>query len=339
MKVTMTALHQYSRLEAAGLWRSAPDAQRREVIVGLRDATIVLLDPKTEGPLTQWSLPAIVRVGAVEGFVVYGAHEDGEETLELDDPVMIAALDKVRAALDRRRKRPGRLRMALGAAAAGALLGGIAIWLPLGLYDFAANRLPDAARRDIAAAAMADIATISGSPCAGAMGAAAAGDLARRVLPQTRPAIAILREGLATPASLPDGTILLPFAQVERADGPDVLAGLVLAQSLVAAMDDPLIAALRYAGLFATMRLMSRGALPDDALQGYGLSLARATPPLPDTASLHAGFAALGISSAPYAAFAADAALAQMPDPAPQGSAPPVLEDAAFLALQYVCDQ
>jgi hypothetical protein len=335
----MTALHQYSRLEAAGLWRSAPDAQRREVIVGLRDATIVLIDPKTEGPLTQWSLPAIARVGAFEGFVVYGAHEDGEETLELDDPVMIAALDKVRTALDRRRKRPGRLRTALGAAAAGALLGGIAVWLPLGLYDFAASRLPDAARRDIAVQAMQDIATISGSPCAGAMGAAAAGDLARRVLPDARPAIAILREGLAAPASLPDGTILLPYPEVERAEGPDVLAGMVLAQNLAAKANDPLVAALRHAGLFATMRLLSSGTLPDGALTGYGLSLAQSDPPAPDTASLHAALTTAGISSSPYAAFAGDTALVQMPDPAPQGSTPPVLEDAAFLALQYMCDQ
>ncbi len=339
MKVTMTALHQYSRLEAAGLWRSAPDAQRREVIVGLRDATIILIDPKTEGPLTQWSLPAIERIGDFEGFVIYGAHEDGAETLELDDPVMIAALDKVRAALVRRRKRPGRLRAALGAAAAGALLAGVAVWLPLGLHDFAANRLPDAARRDIAAQAMSDIAKISGSPCSGALGAAAAADLARRVWPEAPRAIAILREGLSTPASLPDGTILLPFAQVERAEGPDVLAGMVLAQSLSAAAEDPLVAALRYAGLLATMRLLSSGTLPDGALMGYGLHLAQTNHPALDTGGLHAAFTNAGISSAPFAAFTADTALGSLPDPAPQGSTPPVLEDAAFLALQYMCDQ
>ncbi len=334
----MTALHQYSRLEAPGLWRSSDGAQRREVIVGLREATIVLLDPKTEGPLTQWSLPAIVRLGAYEGFVTYAAHEDGEETLELDDPVMIAALDKVRAALDRRRKRPGRLRGALGMASAGALLAGIAIWLPLGLYDFTAQRLPDAARRDIAAQAMADIATISGTPCAGSMGAAAAGDLARRVSPDAPPAIAILREGLTAPAALPDGTILLPFSQVERAEGPDVLAGMVLAQHVQGQSDNPLVAALRFAGIVSTMRLLSSGALPDGALNGYGLALAQREAALPDPTALHTAFANLGISTAPYAAFAADTALAALPDPAPQGSTPPVLDDAAFLGLQYICD-
>lgn len=339
----MTALHQYSRLEASGLWRSAPDAQRREVVVGLRDATIVLLDPKTERPLTQWSLPAIVRIGDVDGFVIFGAHADGEETLELDDPVMIAALDKVRVALERRRKRPGRLRSALGAALAVAVLGGIAIWLPLGLFDFTASRLPDAARRDIAAQAMADIATISGTPCGGTMGIAAARDLARRVLPNAPPAVAIMRDGLTSPAALPDGTILLPFVWVERAEGPDVLAGMVLAQSMNATANDPtydpLVAALRYAGLAATIRLLSSGALPDGALGGYGLHLVGAERAAPDTAVLHAAFASAGITTAPYAAFAANAALAALPDPAPQGSNPPVLEDAAFLALQYMCDQ
>lgn len=338
----MTALHQYSRLEAAGLWRSAPDAQRREVIVGLRDATIVLLDPKTERPLTQWSLPAIVRIGDFEGFVIFGAHEDGEETLELDDPVMIAALDKVHVALVRRRKKPGRLRTALGAALASAALGGIAIWLPLGLYDFVASRLPDAARRDIAVQAMADIATISGTPCGGTMGIAAAGDLARRLLPNAPPAIAIVRDGLTFPAALPDGTILLPFALVERAEGPDVLAGMVLAQSMPTTAYnptyDPLVTALRHAGLAATVRLLSSGALPDDALGGYGLHLVGAVRAAPDTAALHAAFASAGITTAPYATFAANAALAALPDPAPKGSNPPVLEDAAFLALQYMCD-
>ena len=186
---------------------------------------------------------------------------------------------------------------------------------------------------------MSDIAKISGSPCSGALGAAAAADLARRVWPEAPRVIAILREGLSTPASLPDGTILLPFAQVERAEGPDVLAGMVLAQSLSAAAEDPLVAALRYAGLLATMRLLSSGTLPDGALMGYGLNLAQSNHSAPDTGSLHAAFTNAGISSAPFAAFTADTALGSLPDPAPQGSTPPVLEDAAFLALQYMCDQ
>jgi hypothetical protein len=339
----MTALHQYSRLEAAGLWRSATGAQRREVIVGLREATIVLIDPKTELPLTQWSLPAIVRTGAEQGFVTYASHEDEMETLEIDDEAMIAALDKVRSALDRRRKRPGRLRSVFALLASSAIALGIAVWIPLKLYDFTAQRLPDAARSDIAAMAMADIATISGSPCSGRMGVAASADLARRLAPNAPPDapfhIAVLREGLTQPASLPDGTILLPYALVERADGPDALAGMAIAQRLLMTREDALVGALRYAGVIATLQLLSSGALPSTSLQGYGLDLTQRTAAPPDIAALHSAFAQLQISTAPYAAFVASADLSALPDPAPAGSQPAVLDDAAFLGIQYICDQ
>ena len=35
----MTALRKYARLEASGLWRSGADAQRRDVIVSIGDAS------------------------------------------------------------------------------------------------------------------------------------------------------------------------------------------------------------------------------------------------------------------------------------------------------------
>ncbi|MDZ7905421.1 MAG: hypothetical protein U5N55_06350 [Cypionkella sp.] len=336
----MTALHQYSRLEAAGLWRSDPQAQRREVIVGLRTATIVLLDPKTDMPLAQWSLPAIVRVTQFQGFVVFASHEDGFETLEIDDAAMIAALDTVRGALDRRRKNPGRLRLVLTAAAALSAVGAIAIWVPLQFYEFAAQRLPDAARRDVAAMALRDIGTIAGSPCNGAMGLIAAQDLARRVAANAPPQLAILRTGLTAPSTLADGTIVLPYGMIETADGPDTLAGIVLAETLRSAQSDPLESALRHAGFMASAMLLSTGSLPKTAMDGYGLALietANASPPV-DSLALHGAFADAVITSQPYAAFAGNTALAQLPDTAPQGSMPIVLEDAAFLGLQYICD-
>jgi hypothetical protein len=339
----MTALHQYSRLEAAGLWRSAPSAQRREVIIGLREATIVLLDPKTDLPLAQWSLPAIVRTGEYEGFVIYASHEDMEETLEIDDPAMIAALDKVRSALDRRRKKPGRLRMALLASACAALGGIVAIWMPMRLYDFVAYRLPDAARAEIAALALADIASVSGSPCTGRLGEQASRDLARRLSPDPPFGILVVPEGITQPATLGDGTVVLPYSLVEAVDGPDSLAGLVLAQQARMAQTDPILPVLHHAGLLATLRLMSSGALPDGALKGYGLALIAAEGQAAQdsgaiVADLAARFAAAKIKMAPYGSYANLPELAALPDPFAQGSEPPVLDDAAFLGMQYICD-
>ena len=57
----MTALNQYQRLEAAGIWRETPQAQARDVIVSFGDATLVLTDPRSEVPLAHWSLPAVTR--------------------------------------------------------------------------------------------------------------------------------------------------------------------------------------------------------------------------------------------------------------------------------------
>ena len=56
----MTALSDYQRLEAPGVWRPSPDAQRRDVIVSLGDATLVLSDQK-DAALAHWSLAAVER--------------------------------------------------------------------------------------------------------------------------------------------------------------------------------------------------------------------------------------------------------------------------------------
>ena len=56
----MTALKKYARLEATALWRAGPDVQRREVIVSIGDATLVISDLKDQA-LTHWSLAAVDR--------------------------------------------------------------------------------------------------------------------------------------------------------------------------------------------------------------------------------------------------------------------------------------
>lgn len=332
----MTALHQYQRLEAAGLWRDGKDAQRREVIIGLREATIVLSDPKTDMPLTQWSLPAIVRISEEAGFVTFASAEDGLETLEIDDPAMIAAFDKLRRVIDRRKRRPGRLRGALSATAAFVILAGAAIWLPFQLNSFTAARLPEAARAAVGALALADLQETTGSACNAHMGQIAAQNLARRINSADPPLIAVMRTGLNRPVALPGGLILLPDALVSAADGPDLLAGMVLAEVVRARSHDPLVDILNHAGFFASLRLLSSGALPSTALAGYGIGLAATDPAPLDPVLLQDAFAQAKISAASYLETHKD--LSGITDPMPQGSDPTVLEDADFLGLQYICD-
>lgn len=332
----MTALHQYQRLEAAGLWRDGKDAQRREVIIGLRDATIVLSDPKTDMPLTQWSLPAIVRISEMAGFVTFASAEDGLETLEIDDPAMIAAFDKLRRVIDRRKRKPGRLRNVLMAASAVFVITSAVIWLPFQLTTYTAARLPEAARAAVGALALADIQKTTGSACNAHMGQIATQNLARRINSANPPLIAVMRTGLNRATALPGGLILLPAEVVSAADGPDLLAGIILAELVRARLHDPLADVLNHAGFVASLRLLSSGALPSNALAGYGIALAANDPAPLDPVLLQDAFAQAKISAQPYLDWAKG--VAGVIDPMPTGSDPAVLEDADFLGLQYICD-
>jgi hypothetical protein len=57
----MTALSEFERLEAPGLWRPTPEAQRLNVIVSVGDATLTISDMQ-DRPLSHWSLPALHRL-------------------------------------------------------------------------------------------------------------------------------------------------------------------------------------------------------------------------------------------------------------------------------------
>ena len=78
----MTALKEYQRLEATGLWRETVEAQRREVVVSIGDATLVISDLQ-DRPLTHWSLAAIERHNPGENPAIFNPDGDPHETLEL----------------------------------------------------------------------------------------------------------------------------------------------------------------------------------------------------------------------------------------------------------------
>lgn len=106
----MTALDRYLRLEAVGLWREAPDADVREVIVSFGKTTLLFTDLR-ERPLGHWPLGGIRVLDERDaaGFTVY-AMSDGE-TLSVRDPDMVAAIAAVCRAqpalrVQERRKRP-----------------------------------------------------------------------------------------------------------------------------------------------------------------------------------------------------------------------------------------
>jgi hypothetical protein len=340
----MTALTKYQRLEATALWRDAPGTRARDVVVGLRDKTLILTDPRSEMPLSQWSLPAIQRLNPGSLPARFAPGEGISEEIELDDPDMIDALTTVHRVLERRRPHPGRLRAVILGGSVLATLAVVFFWLPGRLNSYTASVLPQPARADLGDLALADLTRLTGQPCKSVTGRRAASALAARLFPDAPPRIEVLRDGLTAPAHLPGDLILLPLTLIEGADSPDLVAGHVLNQSLMAQESDPARAVLAYAGTGPTLRLLTTGALPADSLRGFGEGFlaSLAPPPSLNVPALIPAFQTAQVSTASFAESLGtlDSAKAlQAGNPYPLGAPTPVLSDEVWLELQAICSE
>ncbi len=339
----MTALKQYQRLEASGLWRASPDAQRSDVIVSIGDATLMISNLR-ERPLAHWSIPAVARANPGQTPAIYHPDGDPGETLELpeNETEMVAAIEKIRAAIERNRPHPGRLRLVtfLSSMAAVALL--LVFWLPGAMRSHAISVVPDVKRAEIGQSLLALIQRVTGPPCRDEGGQAALAQLARRVPSPNGPGrLIVVRDGVTNATHLPGGTVLINRSLVEDFEDPDVVAGHVVAERLRAELHDPLAHLLEESGFWASFRLLTTGDLKDETLQTYARYLLTANkPPVPDNVML-SGFEDWSIRSTPYA-YALDitgeSTLALIEaDPFATAAADPVLSDADWVRLQGIC--
>ncbi len=339
----MTAVDKYQRLECDGLWRSDATAQLREVVVGLRDATLLLADPRSGMALTHWSLPAVERInpGVMPALFTAGRLEDGDpaETLEVTDPDMIAALDMVRVTLVRRRPRPGRLRGVMVVAVLAAILCFSVLWLPGAMIRHTASVLPPATRVLIGKMAMQDMARVAGSPCGTALGRRASAALALGLSSLGVVEIVVVRDGVDTALALPGGLIVVSRKLVEGTEDPEVLAGYIVAETLRAEVADPMIPILGHAGLMATFGLLTTGELSAGAVELLAESLLK-TPPAPLEADrLIDRFRRVNLSPLAYARTIApeDAAALIEADPFKGQSPATLLADNDWVSLQGIC--
>jgi hypothetical protein len=342
----MTALRKYQRLESLGLWRDGAAAQKREVVVGFREATLILADPRTETPLSHWSLPAIIRLNPGEMPALYGPGAEPFESLELEDSEMIAALETVSGAVARSRPRKGRLRgwLMAGTAATFALLG--VFWLPAALIERTAEMLPISKRAQIGQLALRDLTRLTGLPCASSAGNHALERIAERIFGPGAPQLLVMREGLPRAAHLPGNVILLGRPLIENSPGPETAAGFALVEDMRAKAEDPVIPILRHAGLRATLNLLTTGELPPDSVAGYGeVLLGNASGPSPadfDTESLLKRFGDAGLASSPYA-YSLDPSgestlsLIEADPLRDKPAARGILPDDAWVGLQEIC--
>lgn len=335
----MTALQEYQRLEATGLWRASPDDQRREVLVSVGDATLTISTFQNKA-LTHWSLAAINRQNPGTLPAIYSPDGDEDETLELpaSEVMMIEAIERLRRAVERARPHPGRLRSVSILFSLATIVFLLVFWLPGATQRHALSVVPGIKRQEIGAAVLAKVERLSGRACTGNDTAQVLGRLARRLDVRR---LVILPSGVRDSSHLPGGIVLLNKSVIEDHEDPAVAAGYILAERLRARQTDPLSALLDNGGVMASFRLLTTGGLPGKNLENFAEDLLVAEhAPLDDDALLQE-FTVASVSSTPYA-YAQDitgeTTLGLIEADPMAGQTPqPVLPDRDWVLLQGVC--
>ncbi|MFP7570214.1 hypothetical protein [Marivita sp. S2033] len=341
----MTALKEFQRLEAAGVWRASPADQRKDVIVSLGDASVTIFDLR-ENVLAHWSIAAVARANKGQRPAIYHPDGDPSETLELgeDSPEMIEAIERLRAAIDKSRPQPGKLRVWITGLIAASVLAGIVFWLPDALLRHTVQVVPAVKRDEIGDALLAQITRVSGKACTGRDAYEPLRRMASRVLgPGQRGALVVLPGGVKTTAHLPGGRILLNRALVEDPEEPDVTAGYILAERLRALSGDPLEDMLVQTGLWSSLRLLTTGELNEADLERYSEYLLAQEPVRLSDDILIAAFKTAELRTKPYAYALDITGERTLPliegDPMNGVDARPVLSDADWLRLQGICGE
>ncbi|WP_179379524.1 hypothetical protein [Jannaschia marina] len=327
----MTALDGLDRLEAPGLWRPGKDEQRRDVYVTVGDAELVIED-KTGTALSHWSLPALVRVNPGESTAIYAPAEGSDEHLEITEPEMIAALERVRAAVEMGRRRPGALRRLTLGLVLGFATGIAILWLPGALRTHAANVVPTAQRAEIGRAMLDEVAALTGPPCGNPLGNEALAQFRDRLFPTTPLRLVVLRD-LPQPAlTLPGGILALSDSVMVVQDDPDVAAGHALAAVAAARAASPLADFLDEMSFVNLVQMLTTGETPDRAVVAHVERLLLSEPDLPDPGVLRPLFDASRIAWSPYAR-----ATGQPEGDATPSEMPPAMDDTRWQALREIC--
>lgn len=338
----MTALTEFERLEAWGSWRESPEARLRDVVVSVGDASLILHDPKSEVPLAHWSLPAVKRLNPGKVPAIYSPCGNGpDETLEIDDALMIEAIERIHKAIAARRAHPGRLRGGLLVAAVLGMGAAAVIWLPDALIRHATKIAPPAQARAIGEAVLDDITRSTGAVCDRKSGQAVLDWIAPRLIGDGA-TIRVVPGPVHGARRLPGGLYVMGSDMLAGSPGPSAAAGHLIAAQMAGNERQIMQDALDYAGIQPVLRLLTLGSLPARALEGYGETMLTKAPSLPPEQDLLAAFAEKGVSSEPFARSidptgASVLALIEA-DPFRTGPRPrPLLTDQQWLALQQIC--
>ena len=335
----MTALREYERLEASGLWRPGLEEQRREVIISIGEATLTITD-LNDRALAHWSLAAVERQNSGHFPAIYHPDGDPGETLELaeDETAMIEAIERLRTAISRARPRPGRLRLLGVGASVAAVLAVLLVWLPGAMLRHTVQVVPEIKRQEIGAALLDRIERVAGRACTTPETGPVLDILARRTGARR---LVVLRTGVKSALHLPGGIVLLNRSVIEDHEDPAVVAGYILVERARAQHLDPLAEFLDHGGPLATFRLLTSGHVTQGALDSYAERVLAAPRPALDDQSVLAAFAEAEVPATPYA-YARDITGESVlglieADPMAGRDPAPVLPDRDWVLLQGIC--
>lgn len=327
----MIALDGLERLESPGRWRPEAGADMRDVYVAVGEAELVIQSPDG-GPLAHWSLPALVRANPGSMPALFAPDAGSDETLEIDEPEMADALDRVTRAVARGRRRGGRVRRAtivLGALGVAVLA---ALWLPGALRSHAAGVMPLPVREEIGNRLLARITELTGPPCTSPTGAEALETLAERLAPLSRTRMVVLRDLPQPSLALPGDLVAVSDATLVLRDDPELAAGQVLSTMIGAQRLRPIDRFLDALGPLELGRLLASGHVPEGAVARHAEALMLTGRDVVPEAALRQGFASARLAWAPFATEAGLDPSAPVPD------MPPALDDTAWQALRGICD-
>lgn len=327
----MTALSELARLECPARWWPEAGAEPRDVYLSVGEAELVVQDSGGTA-LAHWSLPALERrdAGGLPGR--YAPAQGAAEEVEIEEPAMVEALDRVIAAVARGRRRPRAWRgLVLVAALAAALVAG-ALWLPGILRGQAAGAMPAVQRAQLGDRLLAELIARSGPRCTARAGSEALTRLRARLPGDGIGTIAVLRGLPPAAVALPGGIVALSDRTLAAHDDPDVVAGHILAAALDAQAHPPLTELLDSLSPIALARLLATGQVDDAAIAAHARRLLTRSAPRIEADALRTGFERAGLAWTPWAG-----ATGLLDGPAGRTDALPALDDASWQALREIC--
>ena len=335
----MTVLARYQRLEALGLWRADEDAQRREVVVSIGEATLTLTELNGR-VVTQWSLPALRRANPGRRPAIFTLDGFESETLEIADPDMIDALEAVMATLTEAPRGPGRLRASVVAATLGAVALAVVLWLPDAIAGYVARVAPPGVRAGLTQHVLTEVQSLTGRACDAPAGRRALSRLQARVFPSGDLRLAVLPSVLGDARLLPGDLMVIGRGLVEDHETPEVVAAHLAAERLRHAGADPLRTYLRDLGFVASVRLLTTGRIDSDSVSDWAARRLVAPQDAVDDEALLRELDALGIAARPYGQALDITGETTRPflEAPPLAALRPVLEDGDWLALQRICE-